>query len=211
MSSQLTSLSATGLYPSRSSSERSTQRAFQMHQREEDFLQKVCRGISELCIVRWLGAHSSESVQPAVTFMSLLLHIALECLLLTTAIVYGDSVQQLAHWTTFQERGDLKVIWTEDLQSTTQAAQTLSDVASFLGLPPFDFSEAVKNRFNTHERPGYETPTAAPAVKDDSAAPSHSAASSKWLKEYFVSHNLALGAQVGEGCSWTRKRTNSTK
>ncbi len=103
------------------------------------------------------------------------------------------------------------MVWTEDLQSTTQAAQTLSDVASFLGLSPFDFSEVVKQRFNTHERPGYETPTPTSAVRDGFAAPSQSTASSKWLKEYFVPHNVALGAQVGEGCSWTRKSANSMK
>ena len=107
------------------------------------------------------------------------------------------------------------MVWTEDLQSTTQAARTLADVASFLGLSPFDFSEVVKKRFNTHERPGYETPTPAPAegckVEDGGVAASRSAASSKWLREYFVPHNVALGAQIGGGCSWTRTSTDSSK
>jgi hypothetical protein len=124
-------------------------------------------------------------------------------------------VQQLAHWASFQERGDLKVVWTEDLQSTTQAARTLADIASFLGLSPFDFSEVVKKRYNTHERPGYETPTPAPAdgcgLEDGDVAEYCSTASSKWLREYFVPHNVALAQFIGEGCSWTRMSTDSSK
>lgn len=98
---------------------------------------------------------------------------------------------------------------------TYKATQTLTDVASFLRLSPFDFSEAVKQRFNTHERPGYETPTPAPTEcrllkGHDSTYSTAVHSSSQWLREYFAPHNIALAAQVGEGCSWTRNSRDST-
>jgi hypothetical protein len=54
---------------------RSTLRVMQTHQRGKDCLREVCPGISGLCIVPWLGVHSSESVQPAATFVPMLLYI----------------------------------------------------------------------------------------------------------------------------------------
>ena len=124
------------------------------------------------------------------------------------------SAQQLVHWSSFQERGDLKVVWTEDLVSPKRAAHTMAEVAEFLGLERFDFSDAVQERFNTHERPGYETPTKAAAAAAAAAAAGPAAAanagSPQWLREYFAPRNQALATQIGHGCSWATSTSPST-
>lgn len=111
------------------------------------------------------------------------------------------SAQQLQRW--YDHGHDVHVVWTEDLLSPARAAQTMAEVAAFLDLPPFNFTDAVRLRFNTSDRPGYDTAT--PHSTGSTVEKAGEAAKQpdiQWLREYFAPHNAALAMHVGKRCTW---------
>ena len=97
---------------------------------------------------------------------------------------------QLDSWASFRERGELHVVWTEQLD-----AAAMQGVAEFLGLPRHAFDCGL--RFNTSARPGYESaleqPTAA-ARQPPQEGPG-------WLRRFFAPHNARLAGQLLAGGS----------
>ena len=74
----------------------------------------------------------------------------------------------------------------------------MAEVAAFLGLPPFEFKDVVRLRFNTSSYPGYSTASSTESTVEVPGQPDI-----QWLREFFREHNASLATHINKGCSWT--------
>ena len=90
----------------------------------------------------------------------------------------------------------LHIVCTEHLKS--KPAETMSNAAAFLGLPPFDFTPVVsKGMYNVHGAEGYEKVSKDPAPAEEIPAEARN-----FLKEFFAPHNARLFHMIGSTCPW---------
>lgn len=97
----------------------------------------------------------------------------------------GRYLESIQRWLAVYPRDQLKVVRTEDLDDPRTAATVMQEVAEYLELPDFDFSDVVASRFNVSRKKD----------RDEAVA--------RALRRYFAPHNRALEAFLGRELRWS--------
>ena len=139
-----------------------------------------------------------------MVFYSLPVQAVRRAALWTQLLSRGMYARQLQSWYHRFAPHQFHVLCSHDL--LLRPASTLSRVAAFLRLEPFDFERAVRaiGRVNTHQHPGYTqtTPWDEPLPSDPALL---TLALRTRLADFFRPHNQALRLQTGVDCGWANQ------
>mmetsp|Transcript_19385 Transcript_19385/g.45108 ORF Transcript_19385/g.45108 Transcript_19385/m.45108 type:complete len:346 (-) Transcript_19385:166-1203(-) len=139
--------------------------------------------------------------------------LSLPNLHLTQAMI-GRSlyVYPLEWWYELFPTEDLYFLCTEEMRDMT--GESLSKVATFLGLPKFDFADIVsQGMYNVGGHKGYDEKTSWETVEQEhNSTPTEIPLSEEFKKEmleFFEVHNERLFSVIGRRCNWETTKSNN--
>lgn len=115
----------------------------------------------------------------------------------------GMYAAQVEWWYAAFPAADITLVCSEDLK--TKAAETMSTLSDFLGLPAFDFTEVVsEGMFNVAGHEGYDKATPRNEVLEEESNVTILLSNEfrKELQDFFNEHNERLFTLTGKRCPW---------